>query len=280
MDTNTPTYRADVTELLQYREFWEKNLQKIQEITKILENQLYRLEEKHAGFDEAYDDLISKINLLLSIYSHYDSIEGIDYLFKLKSMLEQYKNKSPETIDFSALFHMHSKVIELRDRSFDRFPELKHQDKEKKTTVPSPPDYSRLPFRWVTFERNRSWFIHPFDEYRVYNVINMEYAEQKTSHYFSVTFEGKSFEAVDLFSGDTGIPSSGLVLLVKEGNTRMGYFADTVGKKILSGKDVIGPRLKPSLHPHLSPGRVRLFGRYHIYINTGNHRPSPGSKGT
>jgi len=273
MNGDIPTYRADERELLQYREFWEENLQKIQEISKILEKQLYRLEEKHTGFEDAYESLISKINLLLSIYSHYDSIEGIDYLLKLKSMLEQYKRRSLDTIDFSALYHIHAKVIEFRERSFDRFPELIHTKKARTGVRPASDKEYQLPFRWITFSRNRSWFIHPFSSYSVHQVTDMEYAQQKTSHYFSVTVQGKTIEAIDLFSGDSGLPTSGIILIIQSGDIEKAYFADSIGKKILARKDVIGNSLRPSRHPEFSPGWVRLFGKNHIYINTGSHRP-------
>ena len=60
----------------------------MEEISSLIEKTLIRLEKKYIDFEESYEDLSGSIDLLLSIYSNYNSIRGAEYLLKLKGLPE------------------------------------------------------------------------------------------------------------------------------------------------------------------------------------------------
>jgi hypothetical protein len=76
-----------------YRNFWQSNLQKIEEISDLIERSLFRLEKKYADFQSLYDAITDRIDLLTSIYSHYNSLLGLEYLLKLKAIMSDYRKR-------------------------------------------------------------------------------------------------------------------------------------------------------------------------------------------
>ena len=74
-----------------YREFWQNNIQGIEDIIGIIEKQLFQLERQYSDFDSAYDEIVSQIDILSSIHSCFNTMSGKEYILKLKSLLKEYK---------------------------------------------------------------------------------------------------------------------------------------------------------------------------------------------
>jgi hypothetical protein len=256
-----------------YRDFWQNNLQIIEEISSSLENSLSSLEKKYSDLDYVYNDLIEKINVLSSIYSNYNNLPGLDYLLKLKSMLKEYKKRySHDGVNFNVLYFLKSRIIELREKSFEEYPKLSHKKSPLPVKVLSAPD-SSMPrdarFKWITFERNNSCFVVPYDEQSVLQYCEVEIVMEKKSSYLKIKINDTLIPVNDLFSSTMEEPNQKPVhfIVIRHKNGVHCFAADKVGKKIMCGKDIISHGLKPSHKSSFACGHIRLFGNRHLYIN-------------
>jgi hypothetical protein len=263
----TPYYES-------YREFWQNNLQTIEEISSSIENAVASLEKRQAGFDSAFNEILDRIDVLSSIYSGYESISGREYLLKLKSLLHNYRKKhSTEGIDFDAIHFLSARIRELRDKSFEEYPRLRHPVKplmragaeERERQFPMRVERA---FRWTTFQRNDSWFIVPCDddarmvEFRKADLV------PRPGGGMSIRWNGTEIEVRDPLSR-TGKRQPGCLLVLSRGGTPYCYAADRAGNRIHARLDIITPRLKRTPYRSFTAGSIRLFGRSHIYINAG-----------
>lgn len=247
---------------LQYREFWESNLQKMEEISSRIEKTLVRLEKKYVDFDESYEELISSINLLLSIYGSYNNLQGIDYLLKLKACLGEYRKRySHEGIRFNVLYYLHAKVMELRGGSFDRFPRMQHN-----ATVETAPPVGRTDFepthKWITFSRYDAWFITPYDDVVIIPRNSALLTFEGLDGHEHLTHGGVDFLIIDSIiprECDRGEPPE--LYIIASGSC---YAASSAGKRILAGRDIMRGKLKS--YPHARGKFIRLFGKNHIWL--------------
>ena len=259
-----------------YREFWQNNLQGIEEITKTLEKHLLRLEKQYSDFDSVYNDIIYQIDVLSSLFSSYNTIKGNEYVFKLKSMLKDYKKRyTHEGIDFNALYYIHSKILELVHISMEEFPKLEHsiQFNHKKEVNESNRQSinDNMPFRWITFFRNGSWFIIPFEELHAIEYRNAEMFSSYESDNTFIKINNRLLQVKDFFTKssfiDQGHPN--YYIIVKNKNNKIKCFAaNKIGKKIFANKDIVITSLKPFRKKYkISSGCIRIFGKSHIYLS-------------
>lgn len=256
-----------------YRDFWQNNLQIIEEISSSLESSLSNLEKKYSDLDHVYNDLIEKINILSSIYSSYNNLPGLDYLLKLKTMLNDYKNRySHEGVNFNVLYFLKSKIIELREKSFSEYPELMHKKTPAPVKVLKTADPSKTPearFKWTTFERNNSYFVIPYDEQSVLQYCEVQVIKNPKLSYMKIKINDTLIPVNDLFSSTMDEPDQkpANFIIISYKNKTHCFAADKVGKKIMSGKDVIFHGLKPAPKSSFACGHIRLFGNRHLYVN-------------
>jgi len=256
---------------LTYTKFWQDNLEKISLVQKDLDRSLNQLEKEYVCFEEVYRELEEDLDLLSSLYAGLNTIEGMEYLQKLRAMIHNYKGLyTREGIDFETLNFLTMKISELRDISFEDFPLLEHIDQEKST--PPPPGetsgYDDKPFKWITFQRNCSWFITCFNTLKIIDAEVTSCSFHKEQNIIEVSVEDRSLEALDIFGEFTSPPNNPKYFI--EIDNERAYAADTLGKRIYSAHDIVSGKITPFnrvAHSSIASGRVRLFGRQHLFIN-------------
>ncbi|TAL39695.1 MAG: hypothetical protein EPN93_01080 [Spirochaetes bacterium] len=255
-----------------YREFWQGNLQVVHEISEKLEKTLIRLEEKYFDFDEIYGTIVGQLDILSSIYSHYNSLTGHEYILRLKALLEDYRKRyTHEGIDFNLMHFLHAKTIELREQQISRFPRLEHAGRpldQQASDARSTANPDEMPFRWICFERNGSWFISSYDTMERIVFSDADIIPMEGSARYGVMSGSSSIPVTDLFfraPRNSAPPESYLIL--RERDHRIALAATRVGRKIGARRDFLRERIQPRREPGFIRGRVRIFGTIHLYLD-------------
>jgi hypothetical protein len=254
-----------------YSEFWQNNLQSIEEIASSLQSSISRLEKKYADFDEQYEEIQKQIDVLSSMYAGYNVMLGRDYLLKLRALMKEYRIRySHEGINFNAIHFLQQKIVELREKSFSGYPALTHEETLAEwTPVPVPirldPEQAR--FRWITFERSGFRFITAHNGCRVYGAGELPGGISSATGRPFVTHGTADIEITDLLPplDRPPLPARRHVVVTR-GDSDVCYAADRVFRTILAGSDVIIHGVRPVRAGRLRLGSVRLFGHRHFYI--------------
>jgi hypothetical protein len=262
---NKATYRD-------YGELWNFNLQKIEHIHNEIEKSIHELENKYVDFETAYAEITRQLNILSSIYSGYNIIHGTETVMRLKAVLESYRKRyTRESLDFNLVYGLLLKIADNRDTSFEDFPRLSHDELPAIVTEgeESDRDFSRRRYKWVTFERNRSWFIASFSIITIMKNIHPAVISAAEPDSLALNIDGHAVTVKDIFMRSAEYPESPRCVILMDGMSR-NYAADMIGRRIYADRDLVTPMLKPFRtvrgHP-LSPGRLRLFGKQHILLN-------------
>lgn len=253
-----------------YRDFWQNNLQAIDEISSSLDRSLSSLEKRYADFDALYEEIMDQIDVLASIYAHYETLAGREYLLRLRALLREYRfTHSHRAIDFNAIFYMQAKVRELRDRCFEDYPRIARGAAPRDTGSRSAISGPATRFRWITFERSGSWFIVPYDEAEL--ISSREAEHQPELERATIRRNGEALHVYDPFSaasrrlGAGGKAPAYFVILSRHGR-RYCLAADSPGRRIMARFDIVGARLRP-LKAGIARGSLRLFGRRHLCLH-------------
>ncbi len=253
----------------QHREFWQNGLQIIEELSASLESSLALLEKKYADFDSIYDTAMGSINTLAAIYAGVNTVQGHEYVLRLKSLMREYRKRySIEGINFNALYYLHSRIKDLRDKSFSDFPRLDHSPAQTVTRPAATVKTLTVKHRWITFERNGSCFIVPYGRLEIIEYRNADLRSDPERMGFLLYRDGAALEIRDIFASTTSNKIRPAFFVIVESNGIASCFAASrIGKKILSRRDIISPALKPPSHGGLARGSLRLFGRNHLFIH-------------
>ncbi len=251
-----------------YRNFWQNNLQKIEEISDLIERSLFRLEKKYADFQPLYDAITDRIDLLTTIYSHYNSLLGLEYLLKLKAIMNDYRKRyTHEGINFNLIYYIHAKIIELRKRSFEEFPKLKHRKEIPALKRSKRVSAESYPYKWITFERNNVYLVTPFDEIEILDLEEVDEIYTDERKQLRINVNGVISDVTDPLSTsfrDKERPNH--FLFIQWHNRRKCFAASIIGKRILAKMDSLSAGIKPLQMSAGFKGTLRLFGINHIYI--------------
>lgn len=254
-----------------YRELWNFNLQKIEDIQQSIEQSIHDLENKYVDFEAIYDSIVRQIDLLSSIYSSYNAIEGGEYVMRLKSVLASYRKRyTREDLDFGLIHYLLTAILEKRDRSFEQFPHLSHGSRDMivKEGAISADNCMIKKYKWVTFGRNRSWFIAPFTDIVIHRNRNYPVESFEEPDFIFVSIGGEVFKIKDIFTKFPVWPETPRYYLILD-TMKNNFAADMIGKQIFSDTDITKSILRPfkrTFSNPLSPGRVRLFGINHLML--------------
>ncbi len=275
METDTNNYKY-----FKYNEYWQNNLQRIESISKDLEQHFLKLEKEYYNFDAFYDEIITRIDLLASIYSSHNNLKGREYILKLKALLNNYKKKySHNGVDFKAINFLNSKINKLREASFNNFPEMKHsyymdidtliesggtvdRDIERYNSLKASAKY-----KWITYKRNGSWFITQYDKFKLLNPKDAETIVADDSR-IRLQFENKFIDIIDIFSEFNGRKKEKInyYIVININNNLSCHAAGKLGRIIMANKNFISPFLKTLIKNKISSGRFRIFGKNHLYL--------------
>jgi len=256
-------------EYARYREFWQDTIEKLDEVLHRIEGSFFRLEKKYAEFDSIYDELLRQLDLLISMYSCFNNLPGIDYLMKLKSLLNDYRKRyTREGVSFNVIYYLHAKVVELRDSSLSNFPNLPHAEKPAAEADAKKPAPVEAPFKWITFARSGSWFITRFDEVRIIRFEDAEQDISETDGYMYIRHDGKKIRVQDLFSRymKSGWERPECYIVVDRRNKRRCFPASSLGRRIYSRNDIFDKKIKSVRSDSMMKGFLRIFGKNHIVL--------------
>lgn len=258
----------NLQEYQHYRNFWQNNLQKIEEITELIEKSLSKLEKKYADFESIYDEISDRIDILSSIYSHYNSLLGREYLLKLRAVMRDYRKRyTHEGINFNLIYYIYTKIIELRNKSFKEFPKLKHQQSHSSPRHRSMDTAEVFPYKWITFQKNGTYFITPFDEVTTIDIDQVQEIYTDEGGRMHIKVDAVESAVIDPLSMSFKGKEKPNHFLIVQRNNRVNCFAAwRIGKRILARVDLLSPRLKSIEKNTGFRGSLRLFGENHLYI--------------
>jgi hypothetical protein len=273
MDTN------DNYNYIKYNDFWQNSLQRLEGITKNLEQNFYKLEKQYYDFDKYYRDIITEINILSSIYSSHNNLKGREYILKLKAVLSHYRKKySHESINFKIIHFLNSKINKLREFSIEEFPKMDHSytvyedfSKDKTKEDINIKRYNELrnssKYKWLTFQRNGSWFITQYSKFQIIRQDEYQLLENNDS-VIKIKHNNDVIPVIDFFSKFSRSRKEPvkIFLIIKSGNELKYFAVNKLGKIIMADTDFISTNLKGFEKNKISLGRFRIFGKNHIYL--------------
>lgn len=252
----------------EYRGYWNTSLQKLEELHQEIVMGIHALDDKYATFESVYDLLKTKVDSLSSIYASYNSIEGREYVLRLKALVDAYRRRyTRDGIRFDLVDQILDKIQRLREKSFEEFPLLHHQKMPLKTGKESYPGYAAYPYKWITFENNASWFIARYCTMQTLNRGGFEIISREKFDYMNIRRDSDTLSVKDFFHRDGQDSETAHVIILDDG--RRSFAARTLGRRIYAKIDIISPIMVPfgkSLSNPLANGRVKLFGIHHIVI--------------
>jgi hypothetical protein len=263
---------------ISYNDFWQNSLQRIEGITKNLEQNFYKLEKKYYDFDKFYDEISTEIDVLTSIYSSHNNLKGREYILKLKAVLAHYKKKYfCNEIEFKVIHFLNSKINKLRELSIEKFPKMEHSysvckdisDDDK--VDQNVQKYNKLKnsakYKWITFQKNGSWFITQCD---MFQIIRQEESQIIDSNkpLLNINYDDTVLPVIDIFSKFPGNKKERikLFIIINFKNKLKCFAVNKPGKIIMANNDFITPHLKAFQKSKISSGRFRIFGKNHIYL--------------
>ncbi|MBN2157811.1 MAG: hypothetical protein JW807_00340 [Spirochaetes bacterium] len=256
---------------MDYQKFWSVNLQQIEQMQQHVEKSLHELETSYVDFEQFYAGVMQQLQILSSVYSGYNTLGGGEHVLRLKSLLESYRKRyTREGINFNLINRLLIKISNDRNVSFENFPALPHENKPLAVEE----DYSRSSnclqkkCKWITFERNRSWFIARYHNAEIIKNINIEIRLLEESEFADVDTGTQALPVKDIFGISPQYNAKPRFFILLD-DASMNYAADRLGKRIYADHDFITPMVTPFRHvtySSLSPGRVRLFGRSHLFL--------------
>lgn len=252
-----------------YSKFWECNIQSIEDISLELSKLLSNLKEKNLTDGELNESIMSKIELLLSIYSSYSTLEGREYLLKLKTIFRNYvdleKKKSAYVNTFDFLI---SKINDIRNNELKSFPYKKHNDldilDENPIILTQKTNESDYDFKWICFVRNGSSFVLKYDKIEILKTNDTKVYNRNNKLIFR--YNDKELTIIDLFK-ESLFHKNEIPPYIIIRNETESFAVDLFEKKYLSKKNILIDNIVDYNYPNkIALGYVKLSGKRYIYL--------------
>ncbi len=256
-----------------YTDFWNNNIQKIDSIWHDLEDSMLKLEGRYKNFEPLYLAIEKLTDALFLIFKDFNTIPGLIPISELKKSLNYYRSRYIiGSSDFDKLHAHIMKISEELNDSLADFPEFKRKTGMRTTigTDSIPMNFNQMPYKWITFKRNDSWFISRYDTVTVYNRNHIKRVHYKNPELAIVKTDELTLKVHDIFGRHKDILEEISHVIAINNNTRC-YAATRQGKRIFAPADIVTRILRPYDTPissDISPGRVRMFGKNHIFIGS------------
>ena len=284
MDTNiqndTEMPLQNYSDAADYTKFWHENLQKLEEISAGIEQELRVLEDEYKHFSSAFDKIAKDVAVMVSIQSSFNNIEGREQFLRLQAVMSKYRNRFLyHGIDFNLLHSLLKKTNKGLSESFELFPWLRHSDEdvvlqgqteaslEESQEICIDPEKS--PFKWVSFQSHGSWFLALFKDLEIVPFENASAYTIESGEQFTVKIDNKRYQGRYIFSNYSSEETTPLCFLIINNGQHV-FAADRNGRRIYAQTDLVTNARTPFNAPinnSLIDGRVRLFGKNHLYIN-------------
>lgn len=251
-----------------YSEFLNRNLQEIEDMKQSLILSINRLEKKQPDIEQLFDEIMPKIRTLSAIYSNFNSIKGIEYVLRLKVLLEEYKKKYiTEGIDFELISFIIDKISVSAEESIETLTASEKPDDGIERIVIDP--RKEIKHKWFTFEKNGFWFILKYNEIKIIKQNSRITEKNLGGGNLEIAYGKDKFICRNLFPVlNSEEEKNNYYIISNSGNKN--YSASKTGKKIYASKDFITSKItgfRSIANSGISPGRVKIFGKNHIVLN-------------
>lgn len=247
----------------QYSVFVNDNRKILTDINGQFSDIITEMSERQKSMASLVDELIRLAEISVTIHQQYTDSTGDEEIFKLKSVLATLKKHAlADKIHIQTAGYLSGKIESLINSAFESIdPELQ---KKKNTDAASSAQHEcDLKYKWLTFTRNGSWFILPYNKV---DTIEPEPGSLyfRESGYFVKT-DDTEYEIADMMSS----PASEFRLpayLIRIDDADFYYASDFNGREIHANSDIVSQQVKP-LADHagsIYTGRVRLFGTRYL----------------
>ena len=251
-----------------YREFWQSNLQTIHHISKELERNLIELERRSAGLEDCYAVIESKLDTLNAIYRSYATLEGDEYVLKLKALVADHRSSfDKQKVSFNIIHFLLDRIREYETEKLSRFPATERAER-KIGYRPIPLTLAEnARFKWISFERNGSWFLARYDTARIVPASRTFYKTDPRRGVCIMTDEGVTRDVRDIFASTPGASESPASFVITSSGSESCFAADRVGKRIIASRDVLQAKTEPfGEKSSFAEGFVRIAGKRYILL--------------
>lgn len=252
-----------------YREFWQNDLQIVDQLSHSLEKRLFDLEKQSIGIKSLHDEVDSALNTLSAIHIKSNNPAARDYILKMKAHIREHKeNIHKQHTVFNIINFLISKSRDYQNISAKRFPSILNDDPTPGfTQITIPKKYhSTLPYQWISFERNGSFFIVQYKKATAIPARCAHYVLDPSSHEQKILFDDHSIIVEDPIP-PLSPPGEPLLYLITSIDSTRCFAADRIGKRYGSSTDILSKRIIPFRVSCKSAfGGVLLGGSRHIYL--------------
>jgi hypothetical protein len=250
-----------------YREFWQSNLQTIHRISKDLERSLVDLERQSLSFDGCYRMIESKLDTLHAIYRSYATMEGDEYILKLKALVADHRSSiEKQKVSFNIIHFLLDRIRDYEAEKIARFPDTVHAE-QKIGYKPIPLSLAEnARFKWISFLRNGSWFLARYDKARVVPASDTRFQRDPRKGAYMMMEKDTSYTVKDIFASapDSQTPAS---FIITETGEVSCFAADRAGKRIIASTDVLAVKTEPFAEKSsFAKGFVRIAGTRYILL--------------
>lgn len=264
----------DIKDYQYYQDFWQSNYEKINELSSRFENNIYKFEKDFINLITLFKDLNDQLDLLISIYAHYNSIDGQDYLLKLKALLNEYQQQyNSQKTEFNTIYFLINKINELKEECTQKFPAISTDSFDQPEMPENKPESvnfnlneSNAKYKWLSYDRNESSFVVRYDKINYLNPEVLNKIQYKENKLFLIK-EGKLIPIMDYFyrSEINSLPQQ-IIMVEYQGSTIL-LAIDSLGKKVLSSSNKLEENLQAiTLGNNYFLGTLRLFGKKHYLL--------------
>jgi len=248
-----------------YTDYTGTNEQFLSELACTIRDIIKDLNERNSITDDIFSRLSETINVSNAVFRTFSNHEGLELILRLKSISELYKKNLNNNSNLIRIAEHLLKKLEKFNNTFY------HELSSNEIIYPELPHYipqdeygfkKELYFKWITFERNGSFFISRFNQL---DIADYPYQESSGTNY-EIFYNGKTIALTDLMkTPDIEIKLPSKVLIIDKG--KYSYAADLQGREIHGTYDMISPLIEQlDVQNRNFSGRVRIFGRRYLVL--------------
>jgi len=247
-----------------YTGFSGTNEEFLSELAGTIRDIINDLNSRNSISDDIFNKLSDTIDISNAIFRSFSNHDGLEIILRLKSISEIYKrNLSDNTNLIKIAGHLLQKLEKFNTSFYHEASadEIIYPELPPEAESGNQESIKKLPFKWITFERNSSLFITKFT-----SLETVEYDSCNIKDIGAIEYNGRTINVIDLMKApDSTFITPAKILITDQG--KYCYAADHTGREIHGSYDMISPLVEPLEVPgRLFKGRVRIFGRRYLVL--------------
>lgn len=270
-------FNPDILNDYSYSKFLTGNREILHDLNSQLKGITTRITTQHERMLEEIEELFYKINVSTAINQSYSDIRLSESIIKLKAILNDFKSKmDSNTSNLKVIRHILNKIDKLNEKIFTESDTLKDTDETEyvKAEIVNGNEPEKIvekqefTYKWITFRRNNSWFIVPFNEFEKIDTRERIKFINPENGFSEAILDSRRIFIMDFMKNLNNEDIYPKYILILNSGTSY-YAADIIGKQIHSNRDIIHPLINEisGKNKRFYIGRVKIMGKNHFYIN-------------